>query len=56
MSNKYQPKFISWAKSYEEEVKIFKELISQNPWDVKLLKSEYQQLTGKRYKKTLKQN
>lgn len=47
----YKPKFLSWCKSYEEEVKELRELIEGNPNDVKLLKQEYLELTGKRYKK-----
>lgn len=47
----YNPKFLSWCKSYEQEVQEMRELIAQNPEDVKMLKKEYQQLTGKRYRK-----
>lgn len=43
--------FLSWCKSYEEEVKEFRELIDSSPADVKQLKEEYLQLTGKRYRK-----
>lgn len=47
----YQPMFLSWCKSYEEEVKELRELIEAGPADVKQLKEEYQQLTGKRYRR-----
>jgi len=47
----YKPRFLSWAKSYEDEVSQFRELISGNPADVKLLKQEYEILTGKRYRR-----
>ncbi len=47
----YKPKFLSWCKSYEEEVKEFKELIEGKPSDLKQLKAEYYQLTGKNYRK-----
>ena len=50
--NDYKPKFLSWTKSYEEEVKEMKKLIESNPSDVKELKYEYKQLTGKRYRRT----
>lgn len=50
MSNFYCPKFLDWCKSYEQEEKEMRELIEGNPADVKQLKFEYQQLTGKRYK------
>jgi len=48
---KYKPKFLSWAKSYKEEVKELEELIESEPSDVALLKKEYEQLTGKKYMK-----
>jgi len=47
----YRPSYLSWAKSYEDEVSQFRELISGNPADVKLLKQEYESLTGKRYRR-----
>jgi hypothetical protein len=47
----YKPKFLSWCKSYEEEVAEFRELILGNPDDVKMLKREYQQLTGKAFRR-----
>lgn len=47
----YEPKFLSWCKSYEQEVAEMRELIAGNPADVKLLKKEYEQLTGKRYRR-----
>jgi hypothetical protein len=47
----YKPRFLSWAKSYEDEVSQFREFISGNPADVKLLKQEYEILTGKRYRR-----
>lgn len=46
----YKPLFLSWCKSYEEEEREMRELIDGNPSDVKLLKEEYLQLTGKRYR------
>lgn len=47
----YKPKFLSWCTSYEEEVAEMRELICGNPADVELLKSEYYQLTGKRFRR-----
>jgi hypothetical protein len=47
----YKTKFLSWCESYEQEVQEMRELIEGSPADVKLLKREYQQLTGKRYRK-----
>jgi hypothetical protein len=47
----YKPKFLSWARSYENEVKEFRELILGNPADIKLLKQEYEILTGKRFRR-----
>lgn len=47
----YNAKFLSWCKSYEEEEKELRELIEGNPADVKLLKKEYLELTGKNYRK-----
>ena len=47
----YRPKFLSWAKSYEDEEKEMRELICGNPADVRLLKQEYESLTGKRFKR-----
>lgn len=49
--SKYEPQFLSWTKSYEEEVKEIRALIESNPSDVKELRKEYEQLTGKRYRK-----
>ena len=46
----YNPKFLSWCKSYEQEVQEMRELIAQNPEDVRILKKEYEQLTGKKYR------
>lgn len=51
MKNTYQPRFLSWATSYESEVMAMRELIFQEPSDVKQLKEEYLQLTGKQYRK-----
>lgn len=48
---KYDPMFLSWCRSYEEEVTEFEELILGNPADVKILRQEYQELTGKRFKR-----
>ena len=47
----YEPKFLSWAKSYEEEVKEMRAMILSNPGDVDMLKQEYEQLTGKRFRR-----
>ena len=47
----YQPRFLSWAKSYEDEEKEMRELILGNPDDVHMLKREYEQLTGKRFRR-----
>jgi hypothetical protein len=49
--NMYKTKFLSWCESYEQEVQEMRELIEGSPADVKMLKREYQQLTGKRYRK-----
>lgn len=46
----YNPMFLSWCKSYDEEVNEMREMIAQNPGDVKMLKKEYEQLTGKKYR------
>lgn len=51
MNNEYKPKFLSWCKSYEQEVKEFRGLILSTPADIKLLKKEYYLLTGKRFKR-----
>lgn len=51
MSGTYNPQFLSWCKSYDEEVKELRELIEARPADVKLLKQEYKELTGKNYRK-----
>lgn len=47
----YRPKFLSWAKSYEDEERQMRELICGEPADVKLLKQEYESLTGKRFRR-----
>jgi hypothetical protein len=47
----YKPKFLGWCTSYEEEVAEFRELILGEPADVKLLKQEYYQLTGKNFRR-----
>jgi hypothetical protein len=47
----YNPMFLSWCTSYKQEVNELAELIDGNPSDVKQLRSEYIQLTGKRYRK-----
>lgn len=49
--NIYKPMFLSCCTSYEEEVAEFRELILANPGDVAMLKKEYQQLTGKQFKR-----
>lgn len=50
MKTTYKPKYLSWAKSYEAEVNELRFLIAGNPSDVKQLKEEYYDLTGKRYR------
>lgn len=47
----YKPMFFSWCKSFEEEEAEMRETIEGNPADVKLLKQEYEQLTGKKYRR-----
>jgi hypothetical protein len=47
----YRPRFLSWCKSYEDEEREFRELICGNPADVRLLKDEYESLTGKRFRR-----
>lgn len=47
----YKPMFLSWCKSYEEEEREMRELIDGNPADVKQLRAEYLQLTGKNYRR-----
>lgn len=46
----YSPMFLGWTKSYAQEESELRELIMSNPADVKTLKAEYEQLTGKRFK------
>lgn len=48
----YEAKFLSWCKSYKEEVNEFRELIESGPSDVKQLKEEYKQLAGKAFRRT----
>lgn len=50
-ATQYEPKFLGWVKSYEEEVAEFRSLILGKPEDFHLLKQEYYELTGKRFKK-----
>lgn len=45
----YKPKFLSWTKSYRQEVETMVQLIQGNPADIELLKEEYYQLTGEEY-------
>ena len=47
----YEPKYLSWCKSYEQEERELRELILSNPADIELLKKEYEALTGKRFKR-----
>jgi hypothetical protein len=47
----YHPRFLMWATSYKNEVEEMRELILGEPADVKLLKEEYQELTGKRFRR-----
>lgn len=51
MNKMYDPMYLSWTKSYEQEVKEFKQLISTKPADVKLLKQELENLLrrGEKY-------
>lgn len=49
----YKPQFLSWAKSYEDEVNEMRELILGEPADVDLLKREYEILTGKRFSRRI---
>ena len=50
-NSNYNPSFLSWAKSYEDEVSEMRELILGEPADVDLLKQEYEILTGKRFRR-----
>lgn len=50
-SKEYTPRCLSWCKSYEEEERELRELIECEPADVKQLKEEYKQLTGKSYRR-----
>jgi hypothetical protein len=47
----YRPEYLSWCTSFEQEESEFRELILGMPEDVKLLKREYEALTGKRFKR-----
>jgi hypothetical protein len=47
----YKPMFLSWCKSYKEEVAKMRSLILAGPADVKLLKQEYMRLTGKAFRR-----
>lgn len=47
---KYEPMFLSWATSYENEVREFRRLIAAKPGDEKMLRKEYRILTGKGYR------
>lgn len=49
--NEYNPMFLSWCMSYEEEEKELRRLITGNPADIKMLKQEYYELTGKRFRR-----
>lgn len=51
MKKPYTPRFLGWCKTYSQEVAEFRELIESNSADVELLKKEYQQLTGKKYRR-----
>lgn len=46
----YVAKFLSWCKTYDQEVKEMINLIKCNPCDVQQLKKEFKELTGKRYR------
>lgn len=45
----YNPSFLKWCKSYDQEKRELIELIEGEPCDVALLKSELKTLTGKTY-------
>lgn len=47
----YKPSYLSWTKTYECEVREMRRLILSEPADVELLKREYYQLTGKRFRR-----
>ena len=47
----YSPYRLGWAKSYEHEVEEFRRLILSEPADLDLLKDEYKELTGKRFRR-----
>lgn len=47
----YNPEFLSWVKSHDEEVKELRELILGNPADINLLKKEFEYLTGYKFKR-----
>jgi hypothetical protein len=47
MNKIYTPMYLSWAKSYEQEIAEFKELISTKPADVRLLKQELKNLINR---------
>lgn len=47
----YKPRFLRWAKSYENEVELMRDLILSEPADIKLLKQEYYELTGKQFRR-----
>ena len=51
MKKDYRPQFISWCTSYEEEERELRRLINGNPADIKMLKQEYYELTGKLFKR-----
>lgn len=51
MKEDYKPQFISWCTSYEEEEKELRRLITGNPADIKMLKQEYYELTGKLFRR-----
>ena len=46
----YRPKFLAWCTSYDQEVRELTELIEGDPGDLTMLKKEFKELTGKRYK------
>ena len=50
-STEYNPYRLGWTKSYEEEEAEFRRLILTEPADVDLLKDEYYELTGKRFRR-----
>lgn len=47
----YEPKFLSWCKTEDEEIKEIMQLIDIDSIDAPLLRKEYKELTGRKYQK-----